>query len=123
MRATHLQEAEEGEGEGEEGEGGEKEPPPPPPAPKVDPYEFKERDVVYLDLPDLPAEVGVGVRRGSELGTVYLGAVRGHGGGATGPVHRDFGRHAPGPPLMRQPGEIEGVGQDASTVGAQCIAA
>ncbi|GIL89419.1 hypothetical protein Vretifemale_17222 [Volvox reticuliferus] len=45
--------------EGEEGEeGGEpKEPPPPPPAPKVDPYEFKERDVVYLDLPDLPAEV------------------------------------------------------------------
>lgn len=35
------------------------EPPPPPPAPKVDPYEFKERDVVYLDLPDLPAEVRV----------------------------------------------------------------
>jgi hypothetical protein len=49
------EEAEEGE-EGEEA-GEPKEPPPPPPAPKVDPYEFKERDVVYLDVSDLPAEV------------------------------------------------------------------
>ncbi|KXZ43972.1 hypothetical protein GPECTOR_76g793 [Gonium pectorale] len=48
---------EEEEGEEEE-EGAEpKEPPPPPPPPKIDPYEFKERDVVYIDLPDLPADV------------------------------------------------------------------
>ncbi|PNW85872.1 hypothetical protein CHLRE_03g201900v5 [Chlamydomonas reinhardtii] len=56
-KEEEKEEPEEGE-EGEEGEGGEpKEPPPPPPAPKVDPYEFKERDVIYLDVPDLPAEV------------------------------------------------------------------
>ena len=63
-RCTPTQEPEEGE-EGEEGEGGEpKEPPPPPPAPKVDPYEFKERDVIYLDVPDLPAEVRLGLHLG-----------------------------------------------------------
>lgn len=34
-----------------------KEPPPPPPAPKVDPYEFKERDVAYLELAEIPPDV------------------------------------------------------------------
>lgn len=42
--------------EGEEGEEGEgKEPPPPPNKPAEDPYEFKERDVAFIDL-----TVGVG---------------------------------------------------------------
>ncbi|GFR40656.1 hypothetical protein Agub_g1241 [Astrephomene gubernaculifera] len=56
------EEKEDEDEEGEEGEEGEEavapqEPPSPPPPPKVDPYEFKERDVVYLELPELPAEV------------------------------------------------------------------
>ncbi|KAG2494781.1 hypothetical protein HYH03_007024 [Edaphochlamys debaryana] len=56
------EEEKEEEGEGEEGEEGEegaepKEPPPPPPAPKVDPYEFKERDVIYLTFAELPPDV------------------------------------------------------------------
>jgi hypothetical protein len=41
-----------GEGGGEEGdEGAEpKEPPPPPPEPAEDPYEFKQRDVAFIEL-------------------------------------------------------------------------
>jgi hypothetical protein len=41
-----------GEGGGEEGEEGAepKEPPPPPPEPAEDPYEFKQRDVAFIEL-------------------------------------------------------------------------
>jgi len=54
-------EEEEEKAEGEEGEGEEggepKEPPPPPPEPAEDPYEFKQRDVAFIELKELPKDV------------------------------------------------------------------